>query len=166
MDWEWMYEFGLYNPRKNADTSRSLREGEVDGREYHFVSREDMDREVAEGKFIEAGHYSGNLYGTSVASVNYVARDLVCLFLLLWLMHMFRIQLIIVLHLSMYHKFYDSYYSYNSIHSVLVGLSHTLGSPLPSRCLRKCCEAPRAEQPRAHLVACQAKFDQRSYVWE
>lgn len=36
-----------------------------------------MDREINEGKFIEAGHYSGNLYGTSVAAVNYVARDLV-----------------------------------------------------------------------------------------
>ena len=68
--------WSLYSTN-NADTSRTLREGEVDGREYHFVSREDMDREIAEGKFIEAGHYSGNLYGTSVDSVNYVARDLV-----------------------------------------------------------------------------------------
>ena len=35
------------------DTSRSPRAGETDGKEYHFVSRSEFEKLVAEGKFIE-----------------------------------------------------------------------------------------------------------------
>uniref|UniRef100_A0A8C9RU71 Discs, large homolog 2 (Drosophila) n=1 Tax=Scleropages formosus TaxID=113540 RepID=A0A8C9RU71_SCLFO len=56
-------------------TTRPKREYEVDGRDYHFViSREQMEKDIQEHKFIEAGQYNDNLYGTSVQSVKYVAE--------------------------------------------------------------------------------------------
>ncbi|XP_011152106.1 disks large 1 tumor suppressor protein isoform X7 [Harpegnathos saltator] len=56
-------------------TTRCKREYEVDGRDYHFVaSREQMERDIQNHLFIEAGQYNDNLYGTSVASVREVAE--------------------------------------------------------------------------------------------
>ncbi|XP_058886914.1 disks large homolog 2 isoform X17 [Acipenser ruthenus] len=56
-------------------TTRPKRDYEVDGRDYHFViSREQMEKDIQEHKFIEAGQYNDNLYGTSVQSVKYVAE--------------------------------------------------------------------------------------------
>uniref|UniRef100_A0A8C1KUK2 Discs, large homolog 2 (Drosophila) n=1 Tax=Cyprinus carpio TaxID=7962 RepID=A0A8C1KUK2_CYPCA len=56
-------------------TTRAKRDYEVDGRDYHFVpSREQMEKDIQEHKFIEAGQYNDNLYGTSVQSVKYVAE--------------------------------------------------------------------------------------------
>lgn len=64
---------------KFSDTTRSKREYEVDGRDYHFVSsREQMERDIQNHLFIEAGQYNDNLYGTSVASVKEVAEK-VCI---------------------------------------------------------------------------------------
>lgn len=51
-------------------TSRPPRPGEIDGKEYHFVTREKIDEDIEAGKFIEYGEYKGNLYGTSGESVN------------------------------------------------------------------------------------------------
>lgn len=45
-------------------TSRSPRAGEVDGRDYHFVSREQFARLVDEGSLAEWAEVAGNLYGT------------------------------------------------------------------------------------------------------
>ena len=51
------------------------REYEVDSRDYHFVaSREAMEADIQNHKFIEAGQYNDNLYGTSIASVKAVAE--------------------------------------------------------------------------------------------
>ncbi|XP_071990106.1 disks large homolog 2 isoform X4 [Engystomops pustulosus] len=56
-------------------TTRPKRDYEVDGRDYHFViSREQMEKDIQEHKFIEAGQYNDNLYGTSVQSVKFVAE--------------------------------------------------------------------------------------------
>jgi guanylate kinase len=58
-----------------VDTSRPKREKEVDGREYYFVpTREQMERDIQNYLFIEAGEYGGNLYGTSVNAVREVAN--------------------------------------------------------------------------------------------
>lgn len=69
-----------------TDTTRPKRDYEVDGRDYHFVaSREQMERDIQNHLFIEAGQYNDNLYGTSVASVREVAEkviDYVILFLM------------------------------------------------------------------------------------
>ncbi|HEX8959766.1 MAG TPA: guanylate kinase [Solirubrobacterales bacterium] len=45
-------------------TTREPREGEVDGRDYHFLSPEEFDRRVEAGDFLEFATYSGNRYGT------------------------------------------------------------------------------------------------------
>jgi guanylate kinase len=45
-------------------TTREPREGEVDGRDYHFLSREAFDQRVDAGDFLEFATYSGNRYGT------------------------------------------------------------------------------------------------------
>lgn len=58
-----------------ADTTRPKRDYEVDGRDYHFVvSREQMEKDIQDHKFIEAGQYNNHLYGTSVQSVRQVAE--------------------------------------------------------------------------------------------
>uniref|UniRef100_A0A4W3ID04 Discs large MAGUK scaffold protein 3 n=1 Tax=Callorhinchus milii TaxID=7868 RepID=A0A4W3ID04_CALMI len=56
-------------------TTRLRREVEVDGQDYHFVtSREQMEKDIQDNKFIEAGQYNDNLYGTSIQSVRAVAE--------------------------------------------------------------------------------------------
>ena len=45
-------------------TTREPRQGEVDGRDYHFLTVEEFDRRVAAEDFIEFATYSGNRYGT------------------------------------------------------------------------------------------------------
>ncbi|XP_030287978.1 disks large homolog 1 isoform X1 [Sparus aurata] len=56
-------------------TTRPRRDYEVDGRDYHFMSsRELMEREIQDHKFIEAGQYNNHLYGTSIQSVKEVAE--------------------------------------------------------------------------------------------
>jgi guanylate kinase len=45
-------------------TTRAPREGEVDGRDYIFLTREEFEERIREGWFLEWAEYSGNLYGT------------------------------------------------------------------------------------------------------
>lgn len=45
-------------------TTRSPREGEVDGRDYHFLTPEQFDQRKDESDFLEFATYSGNRYGT------------------------------------------------------------------------------------------------------
>ena len=45
-------------------TTRAPRPGEVDGRDYHFLSDREFDRRVAAGDFVEHASYSGHRYGT------------------------------------------------------------------------------------------------------
>lgn len=60
----------------SIDTTREPRDGEVDGRDYHFVSSvEHMERDIQAHLFIEAGRYKNNLYGTSVRAVKEVAEQ-------------------------------------------------------------------------------------------
>lgn len=46
------------------DTTRKPRAGELDGRDYYFVEREEMELCINENEFIETAEFSGNLYGT------------------------------------------------------------------------------------------------------
>nr|XP_020443195.1 disks large homolog 3 isoform X3 [Monopterus albus] len=63
------------NPFHSADTTRPRRENEMDGQDYHFVaSREQMEKDIQDNKFIEAGQFNENLYGTSILSVRTVAE--------------------------------------------------------------------------------------------
>jgi guanylate kinase len=45
-------------------TTRAPRPGERDGVDYHFLTREEFDRRVAEGDFVEHADYAGRSYGT------------------------------------------------------------------------------------------------------
>jgi guanylate kinase len=45
-------------------TTRQPREGEVDGRDYHFLTPEQFDERIEAEDFLEFATYSGNLYGT------------------------------------------------------------------------------------------------------
>ncbi|KAI8967531.1 guanylate kinase [Mycotypha africana] len=63
-----------------SHTTRKPRPGEVDGKDYHFVEKETMIDEVAQGKFIESATFSGNMYGTSIKAVeDVVAEGKVCM---------------------------------------------------------------------------------------
>lgn len=46
-------------------TTRAPRFGEEEGRHYHFVSKEEFEREIADGGFLEYAEVHGNMYGTS-----------------------------------------------------------------------------------------------------
>lgn len=45
-------------------TSRTMREGERDGVEYHFISRANFEQEIKNNEFLEYVKYGGNFYGT------------------------------------------------------------------------------------------------------
>jgi guanylate kinase len=45
-------------------TTREPRAGEVDGRDYHFLTAEEFRRRLEAGDFLEHASYSGNYYGT------------------------------------------------------------------------------------------------------
>jgi guanylate kinase len=51
-------------------TTRKPRPGEQDGWHYHFVDRDEFDRMVAAGEFLEWAEYAGNCYGTPRAPVD------------------------------------------------------------------------------------------------
>ncbi len=50
-------------------TTRSPRDGEVDGRDYFFISREEFEKRINEGGFLEYDYHFGNYYGTPVDKV-------------------------------------------------------------------------------------------------
>lgn len=51
-------------------TTREPRPGEVDGKSYHFISREKFSEMVAQDAFLEYAQYATNAYGTPEAPVN------------------------------------------------------------------------------------------------
>ena len=57
-------------------TTRSRRPGEVDGREYWFLSDEDFERRVAAGGFLEwVSYVSGRRYGTQLSEIERIGAD-------------------------------------------------------------------------------------------
>jgi guanylate kinase len=51
-------------------TTRPMRPGEVDGRDYHFVSREQFQQMLEQGEFLESAEVYENYYGTSQTWIN------------------------------------------------------------------------------------------------
>ena len=45
-------------------TSREPREGEKDGVNYYYLTKEDFEKKIEEGYFLEYTNYAGNYYGT------------------------------------------------------------------------------------------------------
>ena len=50
-------------------TTRGPREGEVDGKDYFFISRQEFERRVKNNEFLEHAEFAGNCYGTPRAYV-------------------------------------------------------------------------------------------------
>jgi guanylate kinase len=63
MDWDPTLRFSV------SATTRPPRPGESDGREYHFRSREDFQRMIAQGEMLEHAEVFGNFYGSPRAPV-------------------------------------------------------------------------------------------------
>lgn len=59
-----MDEFGDRVAFSVSATTREPREGEVDGRHYFFISRQDFEKRIANNEFLEHAEYAGNCYGT------------------------------------------------------------------------------------------------------
>nr|XP_020468474.1 MAGUK p55 subfamily member 6-like isoform X2 [Monopterus albus] len=55
-------------------TSRHPREEEKDGEKYCFVTREEMEKDIKESRYLEHGEYDGNLYGTRIDSIHEVVH--------------------------------------------------------------------------------------------
>ena len=61
-------------PCSTADTSRSRKDTENDGQDYHFVSRPTFEADISSHRFVEYGEYEKNLYGTSLESIRTVVN--------------------------------------------------------------------------------------------
>lgn len=57
---EFPHKFGF----SVSHTTRSPRAGEIDGKHYHFTTKEAMTEAIARGEFIESAEFSQNIYGT------------------------------------------------------------------------------------------------------
>ena len=51
-------------------TTRNMRPGEVNGKDYHFLDKKIFKKKIATGGFIEYNEYDGNLYGTQWGDLN------------------------------------------------------------------------------------------------
>lgn len=58
-----------------SHTTRTPREGEVDGVDYHFVSKEVFKKMIADDMFLEHAEVHNNFYGTSHASITEELQD-------------------------------------------------------------------------------------------
>src|SRR5436305_1644270 len=58
-------------------TTRPPRAGEVDGRDYHFLTPEEFEHRLARGEFLEHAVYAGHLYGTPRSEVERARKNLV-----------------------------------------------------------------------------------------
>jgi guanylate kinase len=56
-------------------TSRPPRSNEVDGKDYHFISREEFQTRINQGEFVEWVENYGNLYGSSAKTMESFIRD-------------------------------------------------------------------------------------------
>uniref|UniRef100_A0A0N5AQX4 MAGUK p55 subfamily member 6 n=1 Tax=Syphacia muris TaxID=451379 RepID=A0A0N5AQX4_9BILA len=56
-------------------TSRPPKPNEQEGREYHFLKKEEMQKKIESGEMIEWGEYVGNYYGTSAETVRACVRS-------------------------------------------------------------------------------------------
>ena len=52
-----------------SHTTRAMRPGEVDGKDYHFIDKSRFEQMVAEGAFLEHAQVFDNYYGTATANL-------------------------------------------------------------------------------------------------
>ena len=58
-----------------SDTSRPLKTGETDGKDYHFVPRHIFEEDIKQLKFVEYGEFKKDLYGTSLHAIREVVAS-------------------------------------------------------------------------------------------
>ena len=56
-------------------TTRKPRQGEINEKDYFFMEREEFEKLIKEGKFLEYAEYVGNYYGTPAGSVNEMLKN-------------------------------------------------------------------------------------------
>ncbi|KAJ2501579.1 guanylate kinase [Coemansia sp. RSA 1972] len=66
---EYPSEFGF----SVSNTTRNPRAGEINGKDYHFLTRDEFIAAIDRNEFIEHAEFSGNMYGTTVRAVKDVA---------------------------------------------------------------------------------------------
>lgn len=59
----------------STDTSRTRRETELDGQDYHFISRAQFEADILSRKFVEHGEYEKAYYGTSIMAIRAVVNS-------------------------------------------------------------------------------------------
>lgn len=52
-----------------SSTTREIRPGEVPGEDYYYLTKEEFEKQISEGKFLEYNLYNNNYYGTSKDTV-------------------------------------------------------------------------------------------------
>ncbi len=52
-----------------SSTTREIREGEKEGVNYHYITKEQFEKEIQEGEFLEWAKVHGNYYGTSLKPI-------------------------------------------------------------------------------------------------
>ncbi|KAM9600911.1 55 kDa erythrocyte membrane protein isoform X3 [Harpia harpyja] len=57
------------------DTTRPQKKNEVDGKDYYFVSTEEMTRDISANEFLEFGSYQGNMFGTKFETVHKIHQQ-------------------------------------------------------------------------------------------
>lgn len=68
-DWDPSIRFSV------SSTTRAPRDGEVDGRHYHFVTEQDFRAQVADGAMLEHAHVFGNFYGSPLPPVQWAVEQ-------------------------------------------------------------------------------------------
>ncbi|WP_345976600.1 guanylate kinase [Sulfurimonas sp. HSL3-7] len=58
-----------------STTTRPMREGEIDGVHYHFVSKEQFESDIEKENFLEYAVVHGNYYGTSIKPVKKALKE-------------------------------------------------------------------------------------------
>lgn len=58
-----------------TDTTRQPKKNEEDGKEYHFISTEEMTRGISANEFLEFGSYQGNMFGTKFETVHQIHQQ-------------------------------------------------------------------------------------------
>lgn len=59
----------------SSDTTRPQKKNEVDGKDYYFVSTEEMTRDISANEFLEFGSYQGNMFGTKFETVHKIHQQ-------------------------------------------------------------------------------------------
>lgn len=59
----------------SPDTTRPPKKNEEDGKDYYFVSTEEMTRDISANEFLEFGSYQGNMFGTKFETVHKIHQQ-------------------------------------------------------------------------------------------